>query len=74
MIDHFVKPLGDDLSVTLWVGGEGEWFVGSPPNTKAVLTTGCVYLNNKNKLKQLDAITYSEIQRDLNLMAWFVAK
>lgn len=79
MIDALVKPLPGDLAMELRFCGDG-WFVGGPPDTRQVQEILAVCLVDRRSrasgslsLTQLDAVSYSELLRDLSLMAWFKA-
>lgn len=81
MIDALVKPLGNDLAMELQISGDEGWFVGSPAESSQVhqiVRAGLIHSNYRRDqppptLAQLSAVQYSELQRDLHLMAWFVA-
>ncbi len=72
IIDSLSKQLTDESSMVCQF--EGEWFVGTPADGKEVMQIRRIGLSNpQQKMAQLDAISYSEIQRDLHFMTWFVA-
>uniref|UniRef100_UPI0021497014 DUF4132 domain-containing protein n=1 Tax=Tahibacter caeni TaxID=1453545 RepID=UPI0021497014 len=81
IIDGFTRPLGDGLSMFLDIAALGDgWFVAQPADTKLVHEIARVALGRSRfeaaaerpTFASLDAITFSELQRDLDLMAWFV--
>lgn len=82
MIDGLFKPLGDDAAVFLDIEPLGDgWFVAQAADGKLVHEITGVRLGRtrhesteqRPTLAQLDDVTFSEMQRDLDLMAWFVA-
>lgn len=70
MVDSFVKQLGPDSTVYLAV--EEGWFVAGEHDVKEVQEISRVAMSDaESNWQSLDAVTFSEMQRDLHLMAWF---
>lgn len=71
MIYEFTKSLDEQCAATLRVSP--GWHVSGPPDSKEVHEIEGVVLNNEQQTwGKLSPISYSEVQRDLHLMAWFV--
>jgi hypothetical protein len=71
MIYEFTKPLGQETFATLCVSP--GWHVSGPPDSKEVHEIESVTLHGERQTwGDISPISYSEVQRDLYLMAWFV--
>ncbi|MFY9259447.1 MAG: DUF4132 domain-containing protein [Gallionella sp.] len=71
MIYEFSKSLGSQGTATLCVSP--GWHVAEPPESSEVHEIEQVTLGDAQQTwGEISAISYSEVQRDLHLMAWFV--
>ncbi|HVH34782.1 MAG TPA: DUF4132 domain-containing protein [Tahibacter sp.] len=81
MISGLIKPLDDGLSAFLDITPLGDgWFVAQPADAKLVHEIARAGIGRSRQeavaarptFEALGEITVSELQRDLDLMAWFV--